>query len=66
MGCEGRPVAERTVRPPFLDHHPRLLQRIKNLSIWTFIPQLSVKAFTVAVFPRASRFDVQRPGAQLR
>jgi len=44
----------------FSNHDLRLLQRIKNLSIQTFVPQLPVEAFTVAVLPRTSRFDVQR------
>src|SRR5512137_926720 len=59
--------AQRVVQhPPLLDHDLCLLQRIENLSIQAFVPQLSVETFTVPVFPGTSRFNVQRPGAQLR
>src|SRR5579883_1646204 len=54
------------LRPPLLDHDLRLPQRIENLSVQTFIPQLPVATFAVAVRPWAARLDVQRPGARLR
>ena len=49
-----------------LNHHLRLLQRIENLPIQALIPQLPVEAFTVAVFPRTPRLDVQRSDAYFR
>src|SRR5271168_1083995 len=65
-----RPVAERRVRPlrvvfhaPLLDHYLCLLQRVENFPVQAFIPQFSVEALAVAVLPRTSRLDVQRPGA---
>ena len=52
--------------PPFLDHDLRLFQRIENLPVQAFIPQLPVEALAIPVLPWASRFDVQRRGSQLR
>jgi hypothetical protein len=49
--------------PPFLDHYLRLLQRVENFSVQALIPQFPVETLAVAVLPRTSRFDVQRPGA---
>ncbi len=49
--------------PPLLDYHLRLPQRVENLSVQAFIPQFPVEALTVTVLLRASRLDVQRPGA---
>src|ERR1019366_6817490 len=60
------PVAERRMgtprvvfNSPFLDHGLCLLQRIKDLSIQTFVPQLPVEALAVPVLPWTSRFDIQ-------
>src|SRR5260370_15696603 len=36
------------------------------LLVEAFIPQLPVEAFAVAVLPRTSRLDIQRPGTNLR
>src|SRR5271170_5289659 len=73
MGCEVGFAPQGRVRPfpvvfhaPFFDHDLRLLQRVKNLSVQAFIPQLPVEAFAVAVLPRTSRFDVQRSRTHLR
>src|ERR1039458_8105126 len=49
--------------PPLLDHDLCLLQRVKNLSIQAFIPQLPVEALAVTVLPRTARLDVQRSRA---
>src|SRR5271155_5002348 len=46
--------------PPLLDHDLCLLQRVKDLSIQAFIPQLPVEALAVTVLPRTARLDVQR------
>src|SRR5271154_6017773 len=50
---------------PLFDHDLRLLQRIEDFPVQAFIPQLSVEALAVAVLPRTSRLDVQRPGTNL-
>lgn len=42
------------VHPPLFDYHLSLLKRVKDLSIQLLVPQLSVKALTVAVLPRTS------------
>jgi hypothetical protein len=42
------------VHPPLFDHHLSLLKRVKDLSIQLLLPQLSVKALTVAALPRTS------------
>ncbi len=62
-----RPVAERRMRPPRVVFHPPLFdhdlglpQRVKNLSIQAFIPQLPVEALAVTVLPRTAWLDVQR------
>src|SRR5271168_258676 len=67
-----RPVAECRVRAlrvvfhaPLLDHYLCLLQRVENFPVQAFIPQFSVEALAVAVLPRTSRLDVQRPGTHL-
>ena len=67
-----RPVIQRRVRspgvvflPPLLDHALRLLQRVKNLSVQTFISQLPIKTLAVSVLPRTARFDVQRSGPEI-
>ena len=36
-----------------------LLQRIKDLSVQAFVPQLSIEAFAVSVLPGTARFDRQ-------
>src|SRR6516225_4698886 len=59
------PVAERRMRShrvvvhsPPLDYHLRLLQRVEDLALQTFIAQLAIEAFAVAIFPRTARLDV--------
>jgi hypothetical protein len=49
------------VLPPPLDQHLRLRQRVEDLAVQEFVPQLAVEARHVAVLPRAARLDVQRP-----
>jgi hypothetical protein len=67
-----RSIVQRRVRSPrvvlhspLLYHHLRFFQRVENLPIQTLISQLPVKTFAVAVLPRASGFNVQRPGSYL-
>jgi len=68
-----RPVAERAVwplcvvpNPPLFDHNLCLLQRIKNLSVQAFVPQIPVEAFAVTVLPRTAGFDVHRSRSHFR
>jgi len=56
-----RTIAQGTVRadrvvvlPPHFHDHLRFFQRIEDLPVQAFIPQLSVKRFAVAVLPRAA------------
>src|SRR6266568_8368804 len=51
------------VLPPHLDDHLGLLQRVEDLAVQTFVPQLSVKRLAVPVLPRAAGLDEQRPRA---
>jgi len=44
--------------PPFYEHL-RLFEGVEDLPIEQFISEFAVEAFAVAVFPRASWFDVQ-------
>lgn len=44
--------------PPF-DEYSDFFQGLKDLAIQQFVSELTVEAFTVAVFPRAPRFDVE-------
>src|SRR5271163_3725613 len=46
--------------PPLLDHDLCLLQRVKDLSIQAFIPQLPIEALAVTVLPGTTRLDIQR------
>jgi len=62
-----RAVAERGVRPervvvdaPALDHDLCLLQRVEDLAVDQFVPELAVERFAVAVRPWTSRFDIER------
>src|SRR5580700_10197277 len=62
-----RPIAQRRGRPPgvvldspLLDHDLCLLQRVKNLSVQTLVPQLPVEALAVSVLPGTSGLDIQR------
>src|SRR5271156_1271487 len=62
-----RPIAQCRVRPPcvvlhspLLDHDLCLLQRVKDLSIQAFIPQLPIEALAVTVLPGTTRLDIQR------
>src|SRR6478735_7834826 len=44
--------------PPDFDHDLRLLQCVEDLAVQQLVAQLSVEAFAIAIFPRASRLDV--------
>src|SRR5271167_3553683 len=50
---------------PFLDHDLRLSQRVENLSVQAFIPQLPVEALAVTVLPRTARLDVECSRSQI-
>lgn len=39
------------VGPPLFDEHLRLLEGGEDLHVQAFVPELSVKALVVAVFP---------------
>ena len=43
-----------------------LLQRVDNLPVQAFLPQLPIEAFAVPVLPRTARLDIQRTGSQSR
>ncbi len=67
-----RSVVQRRVRSqrviyhsPFLDHDLCLSQRVKNLSVQAFIPELPVEALAVTVLPRTPRLNVQRSRSQI-
>src|SRR3974390_13812 len=67
------PVAQRPMRPhrvvlhsPWLDHHLRLLQRVADLPVQAFIPQLPMEALAIAVLPGTAGFEVQRLGSHGR
>ena len=50
--------------PPLLDHDPCLLQRVEDLPIQAFLPQLPIEALAVPVLPRTARLDIQGTGSQ--
>lgn len=50
------------MRAPLLDDDPGFLQAVEDFAIQQFIAQLAVEAFTIAIFPRTSWFDVEGPG----
>jgi hypothetical protein len=47
-------------QPPFFNQHLGLLQGIEDLAIEPFIPEFTVEAFVVTVFPRTARFNKER------
>ena len=53
-----RPHTDEVLAPIFKQHLD-LLERVEDLAIQQFVPELTVEAFVVAVLPRASRFDKQ-------
>ena len=61
----GQVSAEVVFDSPLLDHDLCLLQRIKDFSIQTLIPQLHVEALAVTVLPRTARLDVQCSGPHI-
>jgi hypothetical protein len=52
------------VDAPALRQDPDLLHRVEDFTVQELIPQFRVEGFTVAVFPRAARFDVSRFGSR--
>jgi len=44
---------------PSFDEYLGFFQGVKDLAIKQFVSEFTVEAFTVAVFPRAARFDVE-------
>ena len=55
------PITQRTVRPdlvvrlpPILDKHLRFSQRVEDLTVEQFVPELPVEALVVPVLPRAA------------
>ena len=50
--------------PPLLDHDPCRLQRVEDLPIQAFLPQLPIEALAVPVLPRTARLDIQGTGSQ--
>src|SRR5271155_4764951 len=54
------------VLTPHLDQHLRFRQTVEDLPIQQFIPQLSIEALNVSIFPRTTRFDEQRLHAYFR
>ena len=57
-----RPHTDEVLAPIF-KQHLGLLERVEDLAVQQFVPELTVEAFVVAVLPRASRFDKQSFGA---
>ena len=62
-----RPIVQRAVwpdrvvvLPPALDQHLSFLQRIEDLPVQKFVPQLAVERFIEAVLPRAAGLDEHR------
>jgi hypothetical protein len=51
------------VPPPALDDDLCLLQRVEDLAIQKFIPQLRVEALAIAILPGAAGHDVGGLGA---
>jgi len=48
------------VHSPLLDDDLRFTQAVEDFLVETFVAELSVEAFAVAVFPWATGFDVER------
>ena len=46
--------------PPVFDHDTRFGQRIKHLSIETFVAQTSVETLDVTILPGAAQLNVER------
>jgi hypothetical protein len=46
---------------PTLDEYLSFLEGIEDLSVQQFVAEFLVETFTVAVFPRATRLDVEGP-----
>jgi len=49
--------------PPDFDHDLCLLQCVEDFTVQQFVAQLSVEAFAIAIFPRASWLDVSGLGS---
>ena len=49
--------------PPALDDDLCLVQRVEDLAVQKFIPQLRVEALAIAILPRAAGHDVGGLGA---
>lgn len=49
---------------PLLDDDGCFSQAVEDFTIEAFVPQLAVERLTKAVLPRASGFNVERPGAK--
>ena len=54
------------VPSPGFDHDLCLFQRVEDLTVEQFVPQLAVEAFAIAVLPGASRLDVEGFGTHAR
>ena len=50
---------------PLFDDDPGFLQAVEDFTIEQLIPQFSIEALVVAVFPGAAGFDEQGPAADL-
>ena len=50
--------------PPPFDDHLSFFQRVEDLPVQTFVPQLAIERFAVSVLPRTARFNEQRLGSQ--
>src|SRR5271163_435420 len=67
-GCRrGWTIVERGVRPlgvvlraPLFDDNLRFAQRIEDLAVQTFVAQLAVETFAVAILPGAAGLDEER------
>ena len=66
------PVIQRRVRspgvvflPPLLHHDLGLLQRVEDLPVQAFIPQLPIETLTIPVLPWTTWFDVQPSGPEI-
>ena len=53
------------VLSPLLDDDLRFLQAVEDFSIEQLIPEFSIEALVVAVFPGAAGLDEQSPTADL-
>ena len=51
--------------PPLLDQDLVLFQRVEDLPIEEFVPQLSIEAFSIAILPGTAGHDEERVDAQL-